>query len=257
MNDMYNVCIIHICMGCNKHMICTWQFCAVWHHSSFIESCFASLAATDPDLWLMLSKVAEGRGMLCSVLIETTSWHPVVWFSMILRRQTFYSKVFCFGIRGFRQSENFVFLEGVYTSAFLPTKREDEVIGTLPATCRPVGGRRCFLLAQRPKQLHIESTWDACRIVRVYVYRLLYSACLFTLGTTASKTQSTFNCKKKALEIGTPWFFFWTLRARNNSCASDQCRLDLKQIPKQFVQTLQSTRHMVWANASERVLDQT
>ena len=94
----------------SEHMICTWQFCALWHHSSIL---------------------------------------------LLMRRQVSYSER-CLGIRGFRQSENFVFLEGFYTSTFLPTKQEDEVIGTLPATCRPAGGRRCFLLAhRRPKQFNI------------------------------------------------------------------------------------------------------
>jgi len=41
----------------------------------------------------------------------------------------------------FRQSESFVFFEGAYTSIF---KQEDEIIGTIPAQCRPGGGRRSY-----------------------------------------------------------------------------------------------------------------
>lgn len=46
------------------------------------------------------------------------------------------------GQQGFRQSESFVFFEGAYTSIF---KQEDEIIGTIPAQCRPGGGRRSCL----------------------------------------------------------------------------------------------------------------
>lgn len=77
----------------------------------------------------------QGDGAIVRIQLSGVAWLFAAQQSFSIEKQRI-----CF-----RQSENFVFLEGFYTSTFLPTKQEDEVIGTLPATCRPAGGRRCYL----------------------------------------------------------------------------------------------------------------
>lgn len=91
------------------------------------------------------------------------------------------------GPQGFRQSESFVFFEGAYTSIF---KQEDEIIGTIPAQCRPGGGRRSCL--ERKWGAALKKVKTSCKCSPFSAYLDFYS----------------FSCAKKSiwdLDIQVTW----------------------------------------------------